>query len=49
MIFWNFETPLTFLACCVWNFCEYFKLSIGKFAPYLFGLCIGRPPKKTKL
>jgi hypothetical protein len=45
MIIWNFETPLTFLASCLWNFCEYFRLS-PKFAPQLFGLVCGRKGKK---
>ena len=41
MIIWNFKTPITLLASCVWNFCEYFHISIGKFAPILFGLVLG--------
>jgi hypothetical protein len=46
MIFWNFDTPLTLFACCIWNFCEFFEISAGKFGPTLFGLAIGRKGKK---
>jgi hypothetical protein len=48
MIFWNFDTPVTFVACCVWNFLEYFNLSAGKYAPKLFELAIGKSGKKIK-
>jgi len=41
MIFWNFKNPITFLSCCIWNFLEYFKISGGRYAPILFGLCLG--------
>ena len=46
MIIWNFENLITLLASCIWNFCEYFRLSVGKLAPYLFGLVIGCNPHK---
>lgn len=46
MIFWNFKTPITFLACCLWNFSEYSRIGLGKAAPYVFGLAIGA--KKMK-
>lgn len=45
MIFWNYETPLTFLACCLWNFCEHFNISLGKYGPSVFGAAIGKPGK----
>jgi len=41
MIFWNFKTPITFLACVVWNTSEFFDLPLGKFAPTVFELAIG--------
>ena len=46
MIFWNFETPITLMACCLWNLCEYCNLPLGKLAPHVFGLAIGRKPNK---
>lgn len=46
MILWNFTTPLTLLACALWNFCESARIPLGKLAPYLFGLAIGSRPKK---
>lgn len=42
MIFWNFDTPITLFACLVWNSSEYFKMPLGKFAPKVFSLAIGR-------
>ncbi len=47
MIFWNYNTPLTLFACLVWNTFEYFELSLGKAAPIIFGLAIGRKGKKV--
>ena len=41
MIIWNFKTPLTLMASCIWNFCEYFGIHLGKFAPILFGWVLG--------
>ena len=46
MIIWNFETPVTLLASFVWNFFEYFGLSVGKYAPILLGLVLGNKAKK---
>lgn len=46
MIIWNFETPVTFLASCVWNISEYFGFGLGVLAPYVFGLLINRKLKK---
>ncbi len=46
MIIWNFKTPLTLMACVVWNFSEYFKIPLGKIAPILFGLVIGSNGKQ---
>jgi len=48
-MFWNFETPITLLACCAWNFCEFFEISAGRFAPALFGLAIGAKKRKLKM
>lgn len=48
MIFWNFKTPITLLACCVWNFCEFFKISMGRFTPTLFGLALGAKKRKME-
>lgn len=42
MIFWNFDTPITLIACLVWNISEYFKMPLGKFAPKVFSLALGR-------
>jgi hypothetical protein len=41
MIFWNFKTPLTLLACLVWNASELFHIPLGDAGPRLFGLAIG--------
>jgi len=40
MIIWNFRTPITFIASLMWNFCEYFEISLGRFAPIIFRLVI---------
>jgi hypothetical protein len=42
MIFWNFDTPITLIACLVWNSSEYFKIPLGKVAPKVFSLALGR-------
>ncbi|MEY2702606.1 MAG: hypothetical protein RLY43_1242 [Bacteroidota bacterium] len=47
MIFWNFDTPITLLACVIWNISEYFKMPLGKFAPNIFSLAIGRKGKNN--
>jgi hypothetical protein len=46
MIFWNFDTPITLIACCIWNFCEYFNISLGKYTPLIFELATGYNKKK---
>lgn len=49
MIFWNFKNPITFLACCLWNFSEYFDIPLNnKLAPKVFELAIGCKSKKKK-
>lgn len=48
MIIWNFKTPVTFLASCVWNFCEYFGIGLKRFAPILFGLVLGCKGEEKK-
>lgn len=48
MIMWNFDTPITFLASCLWNFCEKFKIQIGNFTPHLFSAVIGNKKYKKK-
>jgi hypothetical protein len=45
MIFWNFNTPITLIACLVWNISEYFKMPLGKLAPTVFSLALGRNGK----
>jgi hypothetical protein len=47
-IIWNFETPVTLIASCIWNFCEYFEISLGHAAPQVFGLMIRRKGNKIK-
>lgn len=46
MIIWNFKTPLTLLACIVWNSSEYFKIPLGRIAHFVFELAIGKKGKK---
>ena len=41
MIFWNFKTPITLLGCLMWNTAEFFKFSLGKYAPYIFNIALG--------
>ena len=48
MILWNFKTPVTLFACLIWNMTEYFKIPLGKAAPIIFGLAIGKHGKKIK-
>lgn len=49
MIFWNLKTPITFLACCLWNFSEYFDIPLNdNLAPKVFGLAIGNKGKKKE-
>lgn len=46
MIFWNEETPLQFIASCIWNTSEYLEIPLGRFAPTVFGWMIGVKNKK---
>lgn len=46
MMFWNFNSPITLFFCLIWNFCEYFYLSLGKYAPVVFRLALGVKGKK---
>lgn len=46
MIIWNLRTPLTFIASCIWNFSEYFKTPLGKFAPKIFEIIIDSKENK---
>lgn len=46
MIFWNYDTPVTLLACLVWNTSEYFYMPLGKSAPYVFSLALGCKGKR---
>ena len=39
-IVWNWKTPLSLLASCVWNFCEVFAIDLGDCAPKVFGMMI---------
>ena len=48
MIFWNFDTPITLFFCLIWNFCEYFYISLGKYTPIVFGLATGYHGNKKK-
>ncbi len=48
MIFWNFKNPITFMACVLWNACEYFKINPGRLAPHLFGLATGSKGRRVK-
>ena len=49
MIFWNFKNPITFLACCLWNFSEYFEIPLnGWLVPKVFGWAIGNKGKNKK-
>jgi hypothetical protein len=46
MKFWKEETPLQFVASCIWNTSESLNIPLGKFAPIVFGLMIGYKPNK---
>jgi len=46
MIFWNWKTPITLIACCIWNASEYFNIPLGKYAPIVFSLALGAPKSK---
>ena len=49
--FWNFQNPLSFLGCCIWNL-GCLGLPLGKLAPYIFGIALWkngkRVPKESK-
>lgn len=47
MKYWNFYTPLSFIASCVWSFAEKHKIKLGRLAPIIFGLMIQRKPNKS--
>jgi len=32
----------------IWDFCEYWEISLGRFAPYIFGGMVGKWPKRVK-
>jgi hypothetical protein len=44
----NQETPLQFVASCIWNTSEYLHIPLGRFAPIVFGWMIGAKHKKLK-
>jgi len=47
MIIWNFKTPITFIASCVWNLSEFSGIPLHKkIAPILFGILIGSKSDK---
>jgi hypothetical protein len=48
MIFWKKETPLQFLGSCIWNTSEYLEISLGRFAPIVFGWMIEVKGKQFK-
>lgn len=41
MIFWKEETPLQFVASCIWNISENLDMPLGRFAPIVFGWMMG--------
>jgi len=47
MIIWNFETPISLIACLVWNCSRYFKMPLGKLASKVFEQAIRH--KGTKM
>lgn len=48
MYFWRYNTPITFLACCIWNLSEFIGIGLGRFAPHVFD-CIMEQKGKDKL
>lgn len=48
MMPWNFTTPLTLLGCVIWNLCELLTINLGRFAPFVFGLAVGRRGRKKQ-
>jgi len=47
MNFWKEETPLQFIASCIWSTSETFNIPLWRFAPVIFGWMIGA--KGTKI
>lgn len=49
MVIWNFETPITFFASCIWNLSEFTGIPLNKYiAPKIFGLLINSKQKKDE-
>jgi hypothetical protein len=48
MYIWNFSTPVTLLACLLWNAAEFTKIGLGRFAPSVFGCAIGCKKKRLQ-
>ena len=48
MKFWKEETPLQFIASCIWNTSENLHIPLGRFAPTVFGWMIGSKDYKKK-
>ena len=46
MIIWFFDNPLRMMASIIWNISEYFNLPLGKYAPIVFKLMLGKKYKK---
>ncbi|AGO47293.1 hypothetical protein Phi19:1_gp003 [Cellulophaga phage phi19:1] len=46
MKYWNERTPLQFVASCIWNTSEHFKISLGKYGSIVFGWMIGSKGRK---
>ncbi len=42
--FWNFQNPLSLLACCIWNM-EW--LPLGNLAPYILGIALWKNGNKV--
>jgi len=42
------EKPMQWLGYIIWHTNEYFGISLGRLAPYVFGMIIGRRPHKVK-
>ena len=46
MKYWNFKTPIRFIASYIWSTSEVLKIPLGRFAPFIFGLMIGSKANK---
>ena len=42
--FWNFQNPLSFLACCLWNS----SISLGNLTPYILGIALWKNGHRIK-